>query len=298
MDSLRLIPLTEIDPDALLRDRSGLDGDALLELTSSIATIGLRQPVEVWALSEPRAADGGEPGAGAIHRYGLISGLRRFRAFQTLAGGGRVAEFSAIPAFLRTPADIPAAMAAMVAENEVRLPVTPWDKGVLVVNAVAHGFFDTPDAAIAALFPGPSRQKRARIRSFAEVVDALGGRLTTPECLTVQRMERLAAALRSGLTDLIEDTLCDHAGKSLETQWEALKPVLMESLTDLESPEHAYPGEDAGRPRRKLHIPPGLTIRREITRTGWILRFSGEEARKGGLMDDVMEDIERWYTRP
>jgi ParB family transcriptional regulator, chromosome partitioning protein len=38
----------------------------------------------------------------------------------------------------------------------------------------------------------------------------------------------------------------------------------------------------------------GLTIRREMSREGWILRFSGPEAKKGGLIDDVFDLVERW----
>ena len=28
---------------------------------------------------------------------------------------------------------------------------------------------------------------------------------------------------------------------------------------------------------------------------GWILRFSGPEAKKGGLIDDVLDEVERWF---
>ena len=42
-----------------------------------------------------------------------------------------------------------------------------------------------------------------------------------------------------------------------------------------------------------LDLPQGLVIRREITPGGYFLRFSGPEAKKGGLMDDVMDIVER-----
>jgi ParB family chromosome partitioning protein len=32
-----------------------------------------------------------------------------------------------------------------------------------------------------------------------------------------------------------------------------------------------------------------------MTRTGWILRFSGPEARNGGLVDDVLDEVERLF---
>ena len=42
-----------------------------------------------------------------------------------------------------------------------------------------------------------------------------------------------------------------------------------------------------------LQLTQGLVIRREITPGGYILRFSGPEAKKGGLMDDVIDLVER-----
>ena len=44
-----------------------------------------------------------------------------------------------------------------------------------------------------------------------------------------------------------------------------------------------------------VHLKQGLTIWREETPNGYALRFSGEHARRGGLMDDVMDHIERWF---
>ncbi len=69
-DTVHRIALAEIDDAALTRDRSGLDETALTELRLSIAASGLRMPVELFALSEPRPP----------HRYGLLTGLRRLHA--------------------------------------------------------------------------------------------------------------------------------------------------------------------------------------------------------------------------
>ena len=44
-----------------------------------------------------------------------------------------------------------------------------------------------------------------------------------------------------------------------------------------------------------LALKQGLIIRREESPTGYLLRFSGPEARRKGLMDDVMDQIERWF---
>ncbi len=169
-----LIPTAEIDPEALPRDRTQLDEDALQELTTSIATTGLRQPIEVWKLSQPTET----------HRYGLISGLRRLTAQQRLATLRQNGSFTEIVAFLRTPETIPAAMADMVAENEIRSETSPWEKGATLLAASRAGIFDTLDNATQTLHAAASRQKRARLRSFAEVVEELEDAIATPERLT------------------------------------------------------------------------------------------------------------------
>ncbi len=109
-DTVHRVPLAEIDDAALTRDRNGLDEDALNELRLSIAASGLRMPVELFALSEPRPP----------HNYGLLSGLRRlhaYRALHELTGQDR---YAAIPAFLRSPGTMAEAVASMVEENEIR----------------------------------------------------------------------------------------------------------------------------------------------------------------------------------
>ena len=70
MDPHITLPTAAINPHALPRDRSHLDPAALQELARSIASSGLRQPIEVWRLNTP---------SGTYH-YGLISGLRRLTA--------------------------------------------------------------------------------------------------------------------------------------------------------------------------------------------------------------------------
>ena len=47
------LPIPEIAPHALLRDRTALDPAALHLLQHSIATEGLRTPIEVWQLATP-----------------------------------------------------------------------------------------------------------------------------------------------------------------------------------------------------------------------------------------------------
>ena len=50
-----------------------------------------------------------------------------------------------------------------------------------------------------------------------------------------------------------------------------------------------------GRPRRVIKPRAGLTVRREMSRDGWILRFTGREA-TGMMIDTVLDEIERMYS--
>ena len=281
MDPIRLIPLAEIHSHALLRDRTALDATALSDLAASIARDGLRQPIEVWPLSQPTET----------HRYGLIAGLRRLTAHRQLALNDPA--FATIPAFIRTPASIPDAMAQMIAENEIRADLSPWERGALLATTVAEGLFPTMDQAILALHPTATKQKRTRLRALAMVAEDLEDCFTTPEQLSQNQIERLAACLRGGLTPLIHQILKENRHKSLPSQWAALIPTLTEALTPESDPTPTTPG----RPRRLLTLKQGLTIRREICRNGWALRFTGPEAKSGGLMDDVMDHVERWFQQ-
>lgn len=276
MSPLQHLPIAEIAPHALLRDRTALDPAALHLLQHSIATEGLRTPIEVWRLSTPRAHENG------THTYGLISGLRRLTACRALG-------HDLIPAFLRAPQSVAQALAQMVTENEIREPVTPWEKATLILNAIHEGHFDTPDTAIAALFPVLPRTTRTRIRNHVSVVEALAPLLTDPTGLTTRQLDTLAAALQSGHEDLLTATLHPVIGQGSETQWSTLRPVLQDVLREPTNPT-------TRRPRRLLKLRQGLTITREASPGGYTLRFTGAQA-KSGLIDDVLDKVEMWFRK-
>lgn len=278
MDPLHHLPIAEIARDALLRDRAELDPQALDHLQHSIALEGLRTPIEVWRLSTPRPQPDGPP-----QLYGLISGLRRLTACAALG-------HATIPAFLRSPQTIAQALTAMVTENEIREPVSPWEKAALVVNAVDEGHFDTVDAAITALFPSVPRTTRSRIRNHVTVVEELGPLLSTPTSLRTRQLDLIAAALATGHAQALSATLQPLAAAGPDTQWATLHPVLLDILRTPTNPK-------THRPRRHLRLPQGLTITREPTPHGWLLRFTGPEARTGGLIDDVLDKVEEWFGR-
>ena len=279
------LPLDTILIDALPRDRSTMDEDAMQALVLSIATTGLRQPIEVWELSAPRD--------GCTH--GLISGHRRLTAVRRLRDMRDGRSHTHIDAFLREPASVADAMAQMIAENELRADLSPWEKGRILVDAVAEGIFDTLDAAVKGLHPHLSRQAQGRIRLLGHLADEMPMGLTAPEALSLRQCIRLASALRRGYTDLIEYTLRDCIGLGPASQWERLLPILTEA--ERSPDEETTTPHREGRPRRSLYLRQGLMIRREMSGNGWILRFTGPEARKGGLMDDVFDEIERRFQR-
>lgn len=276
-DQLLDIPLSDINPDALPRDRTANDAEALAELQLSIVSEGLRQPIEVFEYAE----DDEGP-----HRYGLISGYRRLSVYRWL-------ERETIPAFLRRPRDVGQMLTAMVSENEIRAQISPWEKGRLILTCLKYELYPNADTAIDALFPALSRQKKSRLRGLVLVVETFDGLINTPERLSTARLDRLAAALRAGWEDLLLNALPHRRSHSLESQWAALEPVIHEALNPRAN--EAAPGSPRA-PRRMLKPGRNIVVRRELTRTGWILRFTGPGARSPGIIDDVMDEIERIFS--
>lgn len=272
---LAQIALSDIAADILPRDRSHADPAALDDLIRSITAIGLRQPIEVFGLMQ----DEHQP-----HPYGLISGYRRLMACRALG-------YETIPALCCNPGDIPAALAAMVTENEVRTQISPWEKGRLILRLIEEGTFPDASRAIDTLYPTASRQQRTRLRGFFLVVDLLiESPLRTPEALSTARMDRLATALRLGGLAAIIATLQAHANCTLPQQWEALRPVLNAILTEPSPDPIAKPG----RPRHSLTLNQGVTLTRARAHHGWIIRLTGPLAKSPGLVDDIFDLVERW----
>jgi ParB family chromosome partitioning protein len=283
-DQVLLIPLAEIDEAALARDRATLDDAALFELRGSIAAHGLRMPVEVFELAEPRAP----------HRYGLISGFRRLAAFRALSEFTGQERYAAIPAFLRAPKSAEEVYVQMVEENAIRAEVSPWEQAMVAVRAARGESYAGIDAAIEALYRNLSRQKRNRLLAVAHLADELDGWLTAPEALSERQLLRLAPLIPRGYGDLLRATLEDTPDDP-EAEWRALLPILLEA--ERPEPETVTPPRP-GRPRRVLELRSrGLAFRRELTRTGWALICSGRDA-TSDLMDAIFDEIERQFSPP
>ncbi|MDF0603780.1 ParB/RepB/Spo0J family partition protein [Psychromarinibacter sp. C21-152] len=270
------IPTDQIDPHALPRDRTVLDADALDELQRSILANGLRQPIEVWQ------TDTG---------YALLSGYRRLMAVTRLHEATEQDRWTEIDAVLRSPPDRVAAMAAMVEENEVRQALSPWERAAVAVASVDAGTFDTVDAALRRLYPFLNRQKRARLRAVAEVVEELDGLLTDPEDLSEQRLQRIAAAIRLGWSELITAALAEVRRRSPCVQWETLAPVLAEAESVVATGGPTSPN----RPKRLSTPRPGVHIRRERTRRGFVLHVTGQGA-TDALVTEILDEVERLFS--
>ncbi len=272
------IDLTNIDAAALPRDRLTLDDTALHDLTLSIAAHGLRQPVELFAFDPP-------PDTGP--RYGLISGFRRLTATRTLGHAN-------IPAFLRTPSDGAEAMASMIEENEIRADIAPWERASILLTAIDAGLFDTIDQAIPRLFPTYDRFRQNRLRAVAEVVQHFGDHvLSDPRSLSQQKLTRIATTLRAGLGDTMLVALRESSNKSPATQWSLLQAIIEDAEAEAKAPKLHY---KPGRPRHYARVQNDLTVRRERTKDGWTLRFTGRTA-NGPLMEDIMDYVEDMFGR-
>ncbi len=286
---IRRTPLAEIDPAALARDRIASDPEAQRELRDSILKSGLRMPIEVYAFPETRGA----------FRFGLVSGFRRLAAFRELLEAFGVEDCASIPAFVRTPADRAEAMAAMVEENAVRADISPWERARVAVEAAHVGIYGTVEEAVEHLFPTANAMKRARIRAVARVVEVLDGALTEPERLSLRQLLRLSGAIRDGFGEPLEVALRQTRLRDRDSQWAAMLPYLVEAerfAARDDGPDSAAPAlETRGRPRRVLKPRPHLVVRREISREGYILRFTGKEA-TSSLLDEVLDEIERWFS--
>ena len=274
-DRLIEIPLGQIRADALPRDRTAENPAAMEELTLAIATAGLRQPVEVWALTTPKPP----------HLYGLIAGYRRLSACRAL---GR----PTISAFLRHPASLADAVQAMVSENELRSDLSPYERARILVASVGEGIFTTLDQAIAALHPQANPMKRTRLRAMADVVEELGAVLRSPEILSQRHILRLAAALHNGYAPVLFAALTEHGDVTPEAQLRRIETTLTEAEAEARTPTTTP--LSPGRPKRLVRPRPGLVVRREKTDRGWHLHFTGPEAH-GMMIEDVMDEIEQKF---
>jgi ParB family chromosome partitioning protein len=276
------IPLAEIDQGALTRDRTALDPEPQSELEQSIAVSGLRQPIEVFPLAEPRGEQ----------RYGLLSGFRRLLAFRTQLENTGQDRYTTIPAFVRVRRDLAASLAAMVEENEIRAGISPFERGLIAVTARNMGAFASIEEAVDGLYPNANRFKRKRLRAMAFFAEEMDGQFTAPERFSERQAERISRAINAGFGDVIRTALEESSVKDPDHQWDLIQSILAEADDHVKKPETS---DTPGRPRRILRLRYALTVRRERTKDGWSLHFTGREA-TGAMMDLALDELERMYA--
>ena len=193
------VPLADIAPGHLARDRIALEREELEALKASIRSHGQRVPAEITPLRGAGARVGTGAGAeaeGALaYAWGLISGWRRLRALSELYDETDDPRFSVLRALVRPPEEAAASYVAMVEENEIRVGLSYYERARIVAEAAARGVFADQSAALRSLFATASRAKRSKIASFIAIHEDLGDLLHFPAGIP----ERLGLALVSRL---------------------------------------------------------------------------------------------------
>lgn len=281
------IPTDQIDADAMIRDRSGLDAAEMEELKISIRANGVRLPIEVY------------PGEGG--RYALLSGYRRLEAVRSLAKINGGAEFVTIKAIVRPAKTTAASFAAMVEENEIRSNLSHYERGRIAVVSAQQGAFENTEAAIAALFGHASAAKRSKVKSFAEIFEVLGDMLKFPEALTERRGLRLSGALRQGAEKRLREVLEPGQGTTADLEWAVLEQVIAEvesgpvKVAKLGRPKAVPP--TGWKNNDTLHLSSGVVLRKEVTKDGYAITFSGTPV-PADLIDRAMEQLARAFEKP
>ena len=191
------VPLDEIAPDYLARDRIDLDDAEMAALKASIDRHGQRVPAELTPLAP--VGDGPPrdlPPDPDTPRFGLISGWRRLRALTELFAETGDTRFSTLRALVRPPSDAADAYVAMVEENEVRVGLSYYERAGVVVEATRRGIFPDQATALRTLFATASRAKRSKIASFTDIHAQLGDLLRFPTEIPERLGLALVAALR------------------------------------------------------------------------------------------------------
>lgn len=189
----------------------------------------------------------------------------------------------------------------MVEENEVRAPLTHYERGRIAVIAAQQGAFAHTEAAVEKLFVSGSKAKRSKVRSFAAVFEERGDMLSHPEDLTERRGLQIAAALRLGAESKFRQILSDNDPATAEEEWALLARVI-EDLEDrprdvrrggrpkMSTPKAGWSGQDT------LHTSTRVTMRVERDQEGFVLRLKGRMLDQS-TMESVMTELARLLER-
>lgn len=245
------LDLTEVDTRYLIRDRVQFDEAEMETLKDSLRARGQQTPIEV--------VDRGESSHRA--RYGLISGLRRYRALQALAKEDP-ARFGTVLALVRRPESAQEAYQAMVEENEIRASLSFYEKAHLALSAAEAGIYPDTEAALKTLFAAVSRPKRSKIRSFVTLVEALRGHLRFPAEIPEHLGLKLVKAIREerGFGPKLSNTLATRPPETAAEERTRLEAAL-------KGPKPAKTASDTAR-----DVAPGIRLH---TKGAGELRLTG-----------------------
>lgn len=258
------VPLSEVAPAHLVRDRVQLDRGELEALKASIAAHGQRVPAELTLLT-----------AEGDHRYGLIAGWRRLQALSELYEETGEDKFAVLRALLRSNGAAAESYIAMVEENEIRTGLSYYERARVVAKATERGVFPDRQTALRQLFATASRAKRSKIGSFIEIYDALGPALSFPTEIPERLGLMLVGRLRQGAGAEITAALAAAAPADA-----ASEITLLTRLTKDPVPTVSRAKQDVEELR------PGLTLRTKRKDNRVTLELSGPEA-DDALLDKV-----------
>lgn len=275
------IPLDQIEPLAIARDRMVLDAEELQELKLSISANGLRLPIEVFATK-----DDARP-------FGLLSGYRRLKAFKDLQDLTKADKFATIPAIIREPQTLGGPFAAMIEENEIRASLSQFERGRIAVIATQQEVFETIEAAVNALFPMASKAKRSKIRSFARIFEELGDMLEFADKLTEKDGLQIANALRQDQGKAFRNALAQRTATTPAEEIATLRAALAQMEPDLDAATRG------GRPRKdslslaEMHsLSSGFNISHGPSANGYRFDVAGRR-----MSPEIAEELIRVMSR-
>lgn len=283
------IPLDQINPDAIFRDRMIMVQSELDELRASILRNGLRLPIEVFRTK------------GANKPFGLLSGYRRLKVMQGIFDDMQLEKFSKIKAIIREPDTSGARFAAVVEENEVRASISHYERGRYAALTVGNGVFENVEAAVDALFPFASKAKRSKVRSFAMIFEEIGDMLQFGDMMTEKQGLRIASALRGGAANTLRDALAD--GQLIEhfkDEWTLIEDVVERFDEVPRDKSRGGRPSQTGKPRqlRATETDAGIKISLEADPNGgFAIRMKGRGLDRE-LANSVLAEVRQLLSKP